>query len=325
MSALPKAIQDQVEQAEALQAQLYPVDSVPDTSEPLTDVPEAEATPSNVVELTKPQTPPEPAPPPAREESVDYWKSRFETMRGKFDAEVPALHQQLKEQSSQLQKLMDKLNDQPTPERKEEALVSDEDRSEYGEDYVNFIERVSSNAALRAATQMAETLRKEFSAVREQIGQVADHVVKTDVDKFWDSVMSLVPNWKQIDSDPRWFDWLETSPDFTEETYRDLAGKAIAKRNAEKIAKLVKVWEAEMGLSTAPTPIEPAKSELAGQVAPSSSKSSAPASPGPRMWTKAEYEAAYDPRNVARYGVQKANEMLADADRAVAEGRVNWR
>jgi len=319
MSALPKAIQDQVDQAEALQQQLYPEDAPTEPVEPPAEPVEAEEPPSNVVELTKPQTPPEA--PPAREDTVDYWKSRFETLRGKFDAEVPALHHQLKEQAAQLKQLAE--NQQKKPDAADEPLVTDKDRDEFGSDYVDFVEKLSTRVAQSAVAQAVAELRKEFGVVQDRVGQVAERVVMSESEKFWSGVLTLVPEWKQIDADQRWFDWLDTSPDFSEETYREIAGKAIAKGNAQKIAALVKKWKEELGLST-PAPAAEPKPDLSSQVAPSTSRASAPPPPGQKIWSKAEYESAYDPRNVSRYGVQKAGELIAAADQAVADGRVRW-
>ena len=42
------------------------------------------------------------------------------------------------------------------------------------------------------------------------------------------------------------------------------------------------------------------------------------------MLTRADYEAMYDVRNVQRYGEKEAARMIAEADAAVTEGRVQW-
>lgn len=321
MSALPKVIQDQVDQAEALQQQLYPVDSAPAEAEQPVAEPVAEQ-PSNVVELPKPQTAPEVIP---REETVDYWKSRFETLRGKFDAEVPTLHHQLKEQSQQLQQLMEKFSEKQEPAPKEASLVTDKDVEDYGDDMISMVRRAAAQEVKQAVAIAIAELRKEFGAVQAQVGHVADRVVQSEADKFWGGVMTLVPEWKQIDNDPRWIEWLDTAPEFSEETYREIAGKAIQKHNAQKIAALVNTWKTALGLTQAPVQQAAAvQAELARQVAPSTSRASTPSQPGERIWSEADYKQAYDIRNVQRFGQKQADEMRAEADRAVAEGRVRW-
>jgi hypothetical protein len=128
-----------------------------------------------------------------------------------------------------------------------------------------------------------------------------------------------------VDQDPAWIAWLDTTPEFATNTYRELAMQAVQKGNAGKVAKLVGIWRKETGRAPASQPAVSARpqSELERQVAPSTVRSvSTPVAQ--RVLTRAEYEALYDVRNVQRYGEKKAAEMIAEADAAVAENRVRW-
>ena len=134
--------------------------------------------------------------------------------------------------------------------------------------------------------------------------------------------MTLVPEWKQIDSDPAWIEWLDTTPEFAEDTYRELASKAISKGDARKIANLVAKWR---GPQVAPvSQPSDARAELQRQVTPSSTKASAPPPQGGKIWTRAEYEAAMDVRNVQKFGQKESDRLEAEANAAVADGRVRW-
>ena len=66
------------------------------------------------------------------------------------------------------------------------------------------------------------------------------------------------------------------------------------------------------------------KQELERQVAPSKSKASAPTETGKRIWTKAEFERAMDPRYTKHMTKEQAAELEAELDLAVAEGRVQF-
>ncbi len=324
MSALPKVIQDQVDQADTLQQQLYPVDTAPAEAEQPAPEPVAEQ-PSNVVELPKPQAAPEPTPQPAREETVDYWKSRFDTLRGKFDAEVPTLHQQLKEQAAQLNQLKAALDEkQSQPEPKDKPKAHEKFVEDYGGDMVEMVTTISTSVVRDAVAQEIASLRKEFGAMQDQVGFVSEQVVMSESDKFWTGVMALVPEWKQIDNDPSWVEWLNSTPEFGEDTYREMAGKAIQKRNAQKIAALVKKWKSDTGVPAATVKQAQVQDELQRQVTPSASRASTPVNPGERIWSAEDFSAAYDVRNVKRLGAQEASRLVAEADRAAAEGRVRW-
>jgi hypothetical protein len=43
-----------------------------------------------------------------------------------------------------------------------------------------------------------------------------------------------------------------------------------------------------------------------------------------QIWTKNDYEHAYDPRVHRQVGPEKAAQMMAEADKAQAEGRVQF-
>ena len=326
--AIPAAVQKQVDQAEALQAQLYTVEEQASAEAEQTAPEEVVAeTPSNVVELPR-QAEPAQVETPKPVEASDaekYWKQKFDSLQGKFNAEVPQLYQKLKEQETALAKLTEQVQtraETPTPD---DNTRDSKDVEDYGADLVDMVNRKAESIARKAVAAEIAKLRGEFGAVQEQVGQVSNQVYQSESDKFWTGVMNLVPDWKQIDADPNWIAWLDTTPEFAEDTYRELASKAIAKGDAQKIANLVTKWRGPQ--EAAPqAPVQPsqAQAELRRQVAPSTAKSSNPPPQGGKVWSMAEYEAAMDVRNVRRLGQKEADRLEAEANLAVAEGRVRW-
>lgn len=333
--ALPPAIERQEAEAEAIRQAAYgTVDETPTSPFPE----ETPASPQAPVAQPAPpaqpapaQWPQQPAPdqavaqPPVGAEDAAYWKQRFDTLAGKFDAEVPRLHQQLREQSEQMQALSARLEQAPAPPA-DGSPAMQQDVDNFGEDLVDFVRRMAQE---QIAVERAQ-LEKRFGAVAQQVEQVQGYVAKNETDGFWKEVVNLVPDWVVIDTTPAWIQWLDTTPEYTESTYRQLASQAIAKGKPEKIAKLVGEWRRATGQAypgngngsqqNAPAYQQP---NLSSQVAPSTVKSgSAPVSR--RVLTRSDYEAMYDVRNVQRYGQQEAARLIAEADAAVAEGRVQW-
>jgi hypothetical protein len=253
-----------------------------------------------------------------------YWKQKFDSLQGKFNAEVPNLYQKLKEQDIALAKLQEQANARDEVPSTDDAARNSKDVEDYGADLVDMVTRKAESIARNAVAQEIAKLRNEFGAVREQVGQVSNQVYQSEADKFWAGVMNLVPDWKQIDADPNWIAWLDTSPEFAEDTYRELASKAIAKGDAQKIANLVAKWRGPQAPS--PTPAQPsvAQAELRRQVAPSTARASDAPPQGGKIWTLADYEAAMDVRNVSRLGKKESDRLEAEANLAVAEGRVRW-
>lgn len=322
--ALPQAIQQASEEAEALQAQMYTVaeEAVPagDHTDTENAVPEAE---SNVVDLPRQSEPVPVETPRAAEPAEDagYWKQKFLTLQGKFNAEVPQLHQQVREQGNKLARLTELLEAQretPAPD----ATQDSNDEEEYGTSWVATVDRRAEARAKQLVALEVAKLRKEFSEVQEQVGQVNEHVAQTASEKFWAGVMTLVPDWKSVDADPAWIDWLDTTPEFSMDTYRSMASRAISMGDAQKIASLVKQFRGPQAALPAPPPaVNP---ELLRQVSPSTSRASPPPPQTGRIWSAAEYQSAMDVRNVQRFGKVESDRLEAEANHAVAEGRVRW-
>ncbi len=324
--ALPAVVQQQIDQAEALQAELYPESPA---SEEVSAQPVSEETQSNVVQLPRtaePSQPVETPKPVSQEEDPAYWRKRFETVQGKLNSEMPALYAQLKEQNQQIQHLSEQLNAREAePSRKADTAEIDlKDAEDYGSDLIDMVNRKAEAIVAKEIAKAMAELRKDVGSVREHVGQVSDQVAQTSAEKFWTGVMNLVPDWKAVDSDPAWIDWLDTTPEFAEDTYRTLAAKAIQRGDAQKIANLVARWRGPNQTQQAPARSPAVQSELQRQVTPSTQRSSTPPPQGGKVWSVEEYKAAMDVRNVQKFGQKEADRLEAEANQAVADGRVRW-
>lgn len=326
-SVLPEAIRNQLAEAVTLQKELY--GQAPENVETAeansvtAEVPEPQVeTPASESQLvTEPVT--QPSETPKSEPESDEWRHKYNTLKGKFDAEVPRLYQALKERDAQLQSLLSRLEQlEKQPEQTtEEPLVTKKDEEEFGADLVSMVRRAAKEEVRVAVAAVMKEFDSKFSAFLQQVNAVQTKVQMSEAERFWNRVRSLVPDWDNVDTDPDWIDFLDTSPDYTTETYRELATKAIQASQAEKVAKLVEIWRGNKNPAPSVTVPNP---ELQRQVAPSTVKSSTPVQPAKKIYTREEYEALYDVRNEQRYGAKRAAEMRAEADLAVAEGRVRW-
>lgn len=312
--ALPRQIERDAAAAEDLQKAMYTEGQASDAEAsqpaPVVNMPAAGEPPANVVEL------PQVAEPAKPEDDVAYWRQRFNTVQGKLDAEMPRMFHQMRDQSEQIKKLTEQLEVRNTPQTPDpDSLVNQKDVDAFGEDLMDAMRRTAQDEHRKAYVAERANLEERFGRVETQVGQVA-------VDSFWGEVSKLVPDWAQVDQNPAWIAWLDSSPEYSEDTYRTLASKAISKGNSQKVAKLVDTWRgAQPSQPTKPQRAQ--QSELERQVAPSTVRGN-PAPVAGKVYSRQEYEALYDVRNPQRYGDKQANAMIAEADVAVAEGRVRW-
>ena len=312
--ALPKAIQAQLDQAAEIERQLAaPVEG--NTDPVVTEDPKpAEQLPvENATQATVTTTVPD-----------ETWEQRFNVLRGKYDAEIPRLHQQLREYSEQLTVLTEKLSQKPQePEQPKQDRVTDKDREEFGADLLDAAARAAEDVFDRREASLLTKIEKMISAVAGQVQTVEERQVVTEADRFWSAVRAVHADFNAVYSDQRWFDYLDQRVPGTRFTRRATAEDAIKRFDAEVLIEMVTAFK-----DTLPKkPTEPSKptTELQSQVSPSTSQaSSAPSADTGRIWTGAEYAAAMDHRNLQRMTKDQYEAMVAEAELAAAEGRVKW-
>lgn len=326
--ALPKAIQDQLDAAEAIQQQLQNPTAEPETVQSNQE-PEQPAEPTPDPQPAEPQPQPQVTPPEPSEPEPD-WKQRAKTLEGKYNAEVPRLHGQLKDLNSQLSQALEEIHKlktaQPTPpEPRRQELITKDDEETFGSDLIDLSRRVVREEFAQLAPQVIGELRKEFAPIREQVGEVQKETAQTKEDRFWTSVDSAVPDWREIDQDPQWLEWLGEVDPMVGKTRQEALNDAHNSLDAARVASIFKVWKgAFRPEQPAPQPTNQKREELQRQVAPSKSRAATTAPAPERTWTAAEYERAFDPRLSATMGADEISKLQADADKAYAEGRVKW-
>lgn len=321
---LPKAIQAELDAADAIQAQLAAEQVAPEGNTPEPEVKPAE-TPSTepADKVTDPQTQ------PSDGHQDDAWKQKFDVLTGKYNAEVPRLYQQLKEQSTALERLQAELALQKAtpaePEKPKDSLVTSNDEETFGSDLIDLQRRVTQDEIGKVTSRIAhiEQMLENISQLPKQVEQVAQQQAQTLEDRYWGSVNQAIPDWNQIDSDPRWIEWLNLTPPFAVKTYRELAAEAIGAGQVQPVVELVKAWKDQAGIAQSQTTQANNKQELQRQVAPTKSNASN-VPQGKKMWTAADYEKAFDPRLSAEMSEADIDALQAEAELAYSEGRIQW-
>lgn len=315
MSDLPKAVQAQLDAAEALQAQLVspaPVEGNPEVA-PVTEA-QAPQPVETVVQETR-VTEPNPD---------NNWEQRFRVIEGKYRAEIPRLHDQNRELSERLEQALKALEEKAQTPVEEKKLVTDADVESFGADMVDMVRRAAREEFDALAKKFAAELDKRFGAVAAKVEQTEQVVVKSAKDKFWDAVDAKHADFEAVNSDPRWFAFLDTRIPGSRLTRRTLAENAIAELDAEALIEQINLFKESLPKAE---PQQPAKQKpsLNSQVAPNTSGASNP-SPDPvgKIWTGAEYAAALDHRNMQRMSRADYDALVAEAETAFAEGRVRF-
>ena len=334
--ALPKQIQAQLDEVEALEKQLAQGEETPETIEP-TEVKtkktskKAKAKDTKVDMTEVPVQREEPVAVEAKpaddipEEVSDSFKQKYSTLKGKYDAEVPRLHQQVRELSEQMNAIREeavtaeKVKSEKPKERV--SYVTDADRDEYGDDLIDFQRRVAKEHAqefegrFEQQAKVIEELQKKISTTDSQVGEQG----------FTQRLNALVPGFDQLDNDERWVSWLNEYDPMSRGPRRDQAQAAFDAGDAEAIAHYVSLFNGSVN------PVDTSKSdrqkELEKQVSPNRSASTAStksAGQSDKIYSTASSEKAWNKiRTLNTNGkYDEAEKLEAELTVAYMEGRV---
>lgn len=309
--AIPRAVQEAAERAEALHKQFYEnVDGEPQTAPT-----EPEAAPENVVP-EEPAAQQDPAPTPPNEQpdaqSIDdeeTWEHRYKVLEGKYREEVPRLHAGNRELKQQLESLKNEFETwKSRSEQKASSLISPEDREKYGDDLLDVIKR--------AAQEQVAAKDVEISELKRQLESVTTTTAKTAELSFFDQLGTLVPDWVVINGDDQFLKWLDEYDEFTGRTRQDLLSEAEQARDATRVARFFAGWKASKTASATNS-----QRQLESQVAPDSKRASTPP-PGKRFFSRREIADFYAAARRGEIGAKEMVAMESEIHAATIEGRI---
>lgn len=322
--ALPKQVQAQLAEVEELEKTLNAQDETNKGEEPTLEIvedTEVEVTSEQPTEVAAPE---EAKPADDSKEVTDAFKQKYSTLRGKYDAEVPRLHQQVKELNEQLSSIHKGMEDAKKAEaekpKEKVSYITDADREEYGDDLIDFQRRVAKEVSQEYDGRF-EQQEKVIAELREQVSSTGNQVGEMG---FAQKLNVLVPGFDQLDNDERWVSWLNEIDPMTRGPRRDQAQSAFNTGDAEAVAHYVKLFRESVD------PIEHGKNnrqtELEKQVTPnrSSSTSASKSTVGSKIYSTKQMDRAWNKtRNLNTSGkYNEAAKLEAELTKAYMEGRV---
>lgn len=331
MSNLPQALQRQLEEAEALERSLAQSEEpeTPEVQEQQTEAvapeasqPEAEPSPEAQQPAEKPQLKVK----PGKEEDVDYWRSRATSMHGIAQAQAQELHD-LRNQVSTLTTEIKNLKVQPEQPKAADPLVTDKDVETFGSDLIDLQERVAKKALSEARAEFKGIVDQQAEYIKQleaKVGVVDKQVTASAQDRFYEALTKQVPDWEAVNADQQFLEWLGEADQMSGVSRQAYLDDAANRMDLPRVVAIFSAFKQTVAPAQQPQVSQTRKSELERQVAPSKSKASSPTDSGKRIWTKAEFERAMDPRHTKHLSADESAKLEAELDLAVAEGRVQF-
>jgi hypothetical protein len=259
----------------------------------------------------------------------DTWQKRYQTLQGMFNAEVPRLNSQVKELTTQLQTAIasiEALKKQPQKQEKPvEKLVTEKDVEAYGGELIDLVKRQAAEVIQSERATIQDDLAKlqaENAELKKMLGGVAEKQGANERRAYYVELASQVPEYEAINTNPDFLTWLAEVDPLSGVTRQAYLNVAFEQFDAKRTATLFNAFKKDAGLAAQPK--QDAKQELQRQVAPGTSRASAPTTPnaGEKIWAMRDIEQFYTEASKGRYSREEAARIEAEIDAAVAAGRI---
>ena len=320
--SLPKQVQALAEEAERLEQQYLGNVEVAPTPEA-----EGEGEQTGEQPVAQPELPvQQEAQPQPAEPGEETWQARYKALQGKFDAEVPRLHSEVKQLKAQLNAAIANLEsvtrqakEAPTPQ---EPLVTDEDVEAFGSDLIDVIKRQATEVARQEMGSELAELKAENQKLLEQLGGVSERQVSNDRKAFFADLERLVPDYEAVNVEPGFLNWLAEVDPLSGMARQEYLNAAYGNFDVGRTATLFNTWKQ----MTAPQQAKQPAKKLERQVAPGTSKVSTAStvSTSDQIVSMSDIDAFYRAVAKGEYRGKEAEQarIEAEIDLAVAEGRV---
>jgi len=357
MSALPKAVQKQIADANLLAEQLNQermrlVSPPPDGSPPGPDAgsPPAAASP----DAGQPNADGgQPAGAASAPPAADGWEQKYKVLQGKYNAEVPRLQRQVQEQNSTIEQLKQQMTatqsmlaafaqnrvaapgqgQGPAPAAPTK-LVKDEEVKEFGEDLTDFIRRVAQESVLPAVERRLQPVQQQVEKATSDAANTAQEQNRLAHERLLATLDREFAEWRTLNRDPQFLEWLAQPDPYSGAARQELLSQAYERFDAPRIVAFFKGYRNEHAVVTPPaSAAAPAPAQAASQrtlddfVSPGQPKAGATGAQngaGKRIWTEAEIKRFYDDCRSGKYrsNPDRRKEIEQDIFAAGREGRV---
>ncbi len=290
--SLPEAVRKQVEEAEELAKKMQ---AQSEEEEPIEEeVSESE----ELLEEEKPQR-----------EPVEDWEHKYKVLQGKYNAEVPRLHEEIRSlrQANALfeerVKLLEQLVQQKAAAREEHEPEDDAIKT-LKEDFPDIYK-----AVVKLLDQKKHELTTE---VEQKITPTTQQLVQQ---AFYSQLNQLVPDWQELNTDEGFLQWLQQREPFARKTRHELLQEAYHAADAETVAQFFKTYKDQ---------ISDRKPQVQNVVPPAGKGRSYSGKEPERKWKQSEIERFYLDAALGKISAKDKERTEREILRAMKEGRISY-
>lgn len=243
------------------------------------------------------------------------FEQKYRTLQGIFNAETNKMRQQLAEQADQMKRLQEQLANERATHAPKVDFGTDEDRANFGSDFVELVERGVQARTVEYQKEIA-SLKSQVAQMNDQLRQVGRDAEVSRHAAYLADLDNICPNWRAQNNDKEFLAWLNEADPISGMVRKDILMRYDAEFNAQQVANIFKAFP-----GAAPKVQKKAAPTLAQQVSPTRGHSTQSASTK-RNYTQAEITAFYDAWRRGMYTDEKGQAIEKDIELAYAEGRI---
>lgn len=342
ITSLPKQVQEAAREVEALRAGMYRQEEEPGEAADQKDngdtiSTEAQNTQDASAEestANEPVTPPMVGPGEPSGDEVAKWMAKYGTLKGKYDAEVPRMAEQIRELKAEIANMQrsgaigaqpewNQRQNNPSDQAQTPAAteINRQTLTEYDEEFGKVLDVVQSQSAI------INELRAQIASLGGNVEAVQQSQVQTATDHFWGELGRLVPDFDVVNQDPEFIAWLDEEDGLSGRTRKESGNAALASMDHFRVARIVNEFKSSRRSAesanqpAAKKPAEPIVQPQPQSIQPSTAQSDATAAAAAvtqePIFTSAEIDDIYSKRRVGRYPFQWRGQLVktpADAE-----------
>ncbi len=247
-------------------------------------------------------------------ESVEKLQRRYSSLQGKYNAEVPRLHQQTKDLEARIQQLMDEnqgLRGEIARQEEAKSYLTERDSETYGEDMVDLVRRGAKEESAKFAAQAA-SLKGQVDQLRQQMQMQAQLTAAQREEAFYSTLTAEAPYWETQNTDPGFLAWLEEADPIYGFQRNEALQRAFQAMDAHRVSAIFQEYHQAQRSSN----------PLARQVSPTRSAGSAEPQGETRTWSQSQIASFYEAWRRGQIKDDEAQQLEKEIADAVAQGRV---
>lgn len=219
---------------------------------------------------------------------ASVWKHKYEVLKGKYDAEVPRLHEEIQRLTEERD--LAPVAHQPADNGDAVAFLS-KVRDEYGDEIADVF----------------DAQHRQLELLKDQVSSVTRYQQHGAQDRFERTLEERVPGWRETNRDPRFLEWLTSRDQFSGVVRHNLLLDAAKRRDVERVTTFFNAYRRAKGGDGAGT-----SQKRKPSVSPGNSRASASGTAGKKQWTPESIARFYRDASIGRIKREDATRIEAE-------------